>query len=40
MRKYNKPQIIEEELQIIDVIAESFGDNQAGERLVDYLGED
>lgn len=40
MRKYNTPQIIEEELQIIDVIAESFGDNQAGERLVDYLGED
>ncbi len=40
MRKYNKPQIIEEELQIIDVIAESFGDNQAGEKIVDFLGED
>lgn len=40
MRKYNKPQIIEEELQIVDVIAESFGDHEAGERLVDYLGED
>ena len=40
MRKYNKPQIIEEELQIIDVIDESFGDNQAGEKIVDFLGED
>ena len=40
MRKYNKPQIIEEELQIIDVIAESFGDNQAGEKIVDFLGEE
>lgn len=40
MRKYNKPQIIEEELQIVDVIAESFGDNQAGEKIVDFLGED
>lgn len=38
MRKYNKPQIIEEELQIVDVIAESFGDNQAGDKLVDLFG--
>ena len=40
MKKYNKPIMLEENLEIVDVIAESFGDNQAGDRLVDFLGDD
>ncbi len=40
MREYNKPQIIEENLEIIDVIAKSFGEDQAGDRIVDFLGND
>ena len=34
MKEYVKPNIIEEHLEIIDVIAESFGTNQPGDRIV------
>ena len=37
MREYVKPIIIEVELAIVDVIASSFGDNQAGDRIVNFL---
>jgi hypothetical protein len=32
MKEYNKPIMIEEELQIVDVIAQSFGDDLPGDR--------
>jgi hypothetical protein len=37
MKKYNKPIIIEEEIKILDVIAESFGTSQAGDKIVNFL---
>jgi hypothetical protein len=37
MKEYIKPIIIEEELSIVDVIAESFGQSQAGDRIVNFL---
>ena len=39
MKKYDKPRIIDEELEIVDVIAKSYGTDQAGDVLVDFLGE-
>lgn len=39
MKEYNKPMIIEEEFEIVDVIAESFGKNQAGDDLTDFLSD-
>ena len=40
MKEYNKPIMLEENLEIVDVIAESFGSDQAGQKIVDFLGED
>lgn len=40
MKKYNKPTIFEEEIQIVDVIAESFGSSQAGDQIVDFFNQD
>jgi hypothetical protein len=37
MKEYIKPIIIDEELSIVDVIAESFGSSQAGDRIVYFL---
>lgn len=37
MKEYIKPNIIEEELSIFDVIAESFGTSQAGDKIVNFL---
>ncbi|RIA75715.1 hypothetical protein EI71_01201 [Anaeroplasma bactoclasticum] len=37
MKEYIKPIIIDEELSIVDVIAESFGSSQAGDRIVNFL---
>ena len=39
MKKYDKPRIIDEELEIVDVIAKSYGTDQVGDVLVDFLGE-
>ena len=39
MKEYNKPIISDEELEIVDVIAKSYGIDQAGDTLVDFLGE-
>jgi len=39
MKEYNKPIISDEELEIVDVIAKSYGTDQAGDMLVDFLGE-
>lgn len=39
MKEYNKPIICDEELEIVDVIAKSYGIDQAGDVLVDFLGE-
>ena len=39
MKEYNKPIICDEELEIVDVIAKSYGTDQAGDMLVDFLGE-
>jgi len=39
MKEYNKPIISDEELEIVDVIAKSYGIDQAGDVLVDFLGE-
>ncbi len=39
MKEYNKPIISDEELEIVDVIAKSYGIDQAGDKLVDFLGE-
>ena len=39
MKEYNKPIICDEELEIVDVIAKSYGTDQAGDLLVDFLGE-
>ena len=39
MKEYNKPIICDEELEIVDVIAKSYGTDQAGDVLIDFLGE-
>jgi hypothetical protein len=39
MKKYDKPRIIDEELEIVDVIAKSYGIDQAGDTLIYFLGE-
>ena len=39
MKEYSKPIICDEELEIVDVIAKSYGIDQAGDVLVDFLGE-
>ena len=39
MKEYNKPINCDEELEIVDVIAKSYGTDQAGDMLVDFLGE-
>ena len=39
MKEYNKPIISDEELEIVDVIDKSYGTDQAGDMLVDFLGE-
>lgn len=38
MKDYVKPTIEEEAIQIEDVIAESFGTTQAGDKVVDFFG--
>ena len=38
MKKYDKPTIIDEEIEIVDVIAKSYGTDQAGDTLIDFFG--
>lgn len=38
MKEYIKPEIKDIECTIEDVIASSYGDNQAGDKLVDLFG--
>lgn len=34
MKNYIKPSVIEEDLEILDVIAESFGEGQPGDKII------
>lgn len=38
MKEYNKPIIEEVECNIEDIIAKSYGNDQAGDKLVDLFG--
>ena len=38
MKKYDKPTIIDEEIEIVDVIAKSYGTDKAGDTLIDFFG--
>ena len=38
MKKYDKPTIIDEEIEIVDVIAKRYGTDQAGDTLIDFFG--
>lgn len=38
MKEYTKPELMDIECQIEDIIAQSYGNNQAGDKLVDFFG--